>query len=273
MPRQNQLSLFDDHNKTIVDKVSDFIQSSQSDNKDDFNEDNFYVDNDSSSITQINRISTDYLFGSYGKLNRIKDSNLMRGRESKGFKVVPLKDLLEDFTYFFLDLTSLKLVIIKNSKIHNIKKGFPNFLMNHFRLTSLYEKIELVNLLSDEITNSLGAKHQVTKIKYSYQPDKLPDNEFVTFREISEIETKQIKTATVSIEFKTNTIIDGIRESLDRFKDHKDKFKEMKLDNDQETINFMENQVSKKAFLELKEDQLEDEDYIFNQLKKFIENA
>lgn len=248
--KNNQMSLLQDKSVTLKDRIEDFVEKYD-------NKDMLYINN--SNIIQIEDISSDYIFGSYGKTEKLSDKSLTRGRAESDMTITDLttlEDLVESYTYFYLDLNKEECIILNNPNCPGFKTEFSKFLLHHFRLSGVYENIKIVNKLSEQIPESIGRSKQFAAISYTYSTDGVPDNEFLNFQEISNITHEQIKTAVVQLYFDANSDFEKVASTLSNTNNYVDKFSSFKIETDTQTIDVIEKILSKKVSIPLDEDQL-----------------
>lgn len=263
LEKNNQISLLQHHPVTLAKKIKDFV--------DNYNDEELLYMNDSS-IIQIEDITHAYIFGSYGKTTRLSEKQLTRGRAEPDMAITDLttlEDLVESYTYFYLDIDKKECVILNNPNCTGFKSEFPKFLLLHFRLSAIYENIDIVNKLSDNIQQSIGKANHFANISYTYSSDKLPANDFLNFKEMSGIKNEQIKTAAVQLYFKAESNFKEVAKNLSSTDKYVDQFSTFKVETDSESIDVIEKMLTKKVSIPLDKDDLSDINIIKNIL---IEN-
>lgn len=132
LSKNNQMNIFHNSTLTLIDRIREFVK--------DYNEEDMLYINESS-IIQIEEITSNHIFGSYGKTERLSDKSLTRGRAEPDMMITDLttlEDLVESYTYFYLDLDKKECVILNNPRCPGFKNEFSKFLLLHFRLSGIY---------------------------------------------------------------------------------------------------------------------------------------
>lgn len=256
LEKTNQTNLFEDVDTTLKSKVAKFM-----------------INCDETELSQIknNNIFTlisfdeEHLYGTFGNVSDVIKGEHARGRNRTDLSVEEINNLLEIFTYFYLDLNSLNIALLYNSKIADFKKPFAEFITSHFRISNIFDTVSVIPLLSDDVPNFVGKKYPIMSIKAVYSDNKLPDNEFLSIKEIADISKNDVKNTMINISLKE---IPNKSWKINPFK--KDKYSELKVETASETIDLIEGIVTKKAFIEVDKDELKDIDIIKDKLTQSL---
>lgn len=234
----------------LQDKVEKFSNN--------LNEDELLYTNENV-IIQIESCDKDHLFGSYGRTENPGNKQLMRGRTKEDYKVTnleSLKELIESYTYFYLDLNKNECIILNNYRCKGFQNEFPKFLILHFRLSSIYKDIMVVNKLSEKINEDISKSNHFARISYTYTSDKLPSNEFLNFKEMSGLEKEQIRTASVQLYLEPELNYKDNASLLSNTSEYIDNFSTFTIETEEETIDVIEKVLSKKVSINIDEDDI-----------------
>ena len=266
LQRSNQLSLFNDHSATLKSKIEDFA--------DNHKEEDLLYANDTN-IIEIESIADDHIFGSFGKIEKLDGKLLTRGRIQPNMEITnlaTLRELIESYTYFYLDLNKEECIILYNSNCTGFRTEFSKFLLHHFRVSGIYNDILIENKLREDIPESIGRAREFSTISYTYTSDKIPKNEFLSFKEISGIKNNLIKRASVKLYFETEGNFKDIAQNLSNTYKYSDSFSSFKLETENETIDVIEKMLSKKVSIPIDEDDLHNIDLVKDILKEQLLN-
>ena len=262
-----QINLFNG-NETLKDRFKDFSENAKE-------SDYLYTNN--SKIIEIKDVDENHIFGSYGKIENLSKKELTRGRTKEDYLVTDLdslKELIESYTYFYLDINMKQCVILSNSKCTGFKSEFANFLKHHFRISGIYTSVRIVNRLSKNIRESIGRATNISNISYTYVSENLPENEFASFKEMSGLRSDQIKTANVRLFLEPKLDHQkSIKTLAKNFGSSTDKFDSFKIETDEEYIDVIEKTLSKKVSIKIDEDSLNNLDKINNILRDNLYSA
>jgi len=261
-----QLDLFHDNTITLQEKVKQLSKNAQ--------EDDLLYTNDTV-IIEIESFDENHIFGSYGKAENLSKRQLTRGRTKKDYVITDLeslKELVESYTYFYVDLNLNECIVLNNPNCSGFKTEFSKFLLHHFRVSSIYKSIEIVNKLSKEINEDIGKSNHFASISYTYTSEKLPENEFASFKELSGLKKEQIRTASVQLYLEPELDYTENANKLASTTNYIDNFTTFKIDTQEETINVVEKILSKKVFINIDEDDIDNLDKIKDILKTNLIN-
>lgn len=266
LEKTKQTNLFDNQQTTLQDKAEEL--STKNDKTE-----MTYKNLERSFIIEIESIARDYIFGSFGKLENFSNHDFMRGRRKEDYNLSELEDLVESYTYFYLDLDTNKIVVLYNYKCKGFKKAFSLFLQNHFRVTSIYNDIKVVHQINENIPQTIGKSTNFLHINFSYTSDRSPENNYLGFDEMFGVKNNDVKSASVQLYLDPTTDKEGVRQKLKElslFK--KDKFNTFKIDTDEEVIDVIENRLSKKISIEINDNDINNINKIKELLKKQLPN-
>ena len=267
LEKNNQLNIFQDSKSTLESKVSDFVSNHSQ-------EDLLYIKG--SNVVQIEDIADNYIFGSYGKIEKLSERLWTRGRTEEDMEITDLesiKELIESFTYFYLDLTEKDCIVLNNPRSPGFKTELPQFLLHHFRTSGIYKDIKIVSKLSDSIEQEIGRAKEFAKISYTYTSDKIPENEFLGFKEVSGVKDNQIKTAAVQLYFESESDFSEVSRNLSKTDEYIDSFDSLKIETYNETIDVIDKILTKKVSIPLDEDESENVDEIKSILIEYIASS
>lgn len=251
LDKNNQLNLFQNSSTTLKDKVKQFIKND--------NTDEFLYTNESV-VFQIEDIGYNFIFGSYGKVENLSTKSMTRGRLKQNMQITDLqslKELVENYTYFYFDLDTEECVILSNPDCGGFKSEFSKFLLHHFRASSIYENIQVLNRIDENINESIGKSNHFANISYTYASDKLPENEFLNFRQLSGLKKEQIRTATVQLYLEPGLDYSKNAHNLSNTSNYIDTFSSFKIDTQNETINVIDKILSKKISIIIDENDID----------------
>lgn len=253
--KNEQTSLFSTDNSSLQKKVEKFYESHTDDEM-------LYISKEDSVLIQLEELTPEYIFGSYGRFENLEDSRLTRARDRQDFDLQDLEDLIESYTYFYLNLNTNEIVLLNNSRITGFKTNFSKFISTHFRVSTLYKNIAVVNKLSDDIDYKIGQATSLTSIKYSYTSENLPSNDFLSAEELFELKNNQIKSARIHLVLDPDeNYTENVRKIAEA---DKSQFDGLTIETKDEVIDAIEKTLSKKVSIEIDEES-------FNQLANIKE--
>lgn len=249
----------------IINKIKDFISTRKP-------EDNLYKNDDY--LISILEIEEKYVFGTFGKIEDVSEKKLTRVRAKDSLEegnIKNIKDFIERYTVFYYDIQNNSCITIHNPNVYGFKTQFAKFLMHHFKLSSIYN-INVINKINDSIPQKIKQLNKFSKISYKYSSDKMPENEFLSIKEISNIKNNQIRSASVELYLEPNSNYEESTKLLsetDKYINHFDTFK---IHTEELTVDVVEKILSKKIDIELNEDDLNDLNLIKKELIKNLDN-
>lgn len=217
-------------------------------------------------IIEMKSFDKNHIFGTFGKPNHFDQGDLVQGRNPQNYYVEPIDSLVENFTYFYLDVNKNAIALIGKSGLPNFPKSFKSFIGTHFNLTSSYE-INVVPKKSDEISNFIGKEIPIKKIKLKYTESLPPSNEYLSCQEIVKFDASTIKHASLNLTFKENSV--GVLNKIKNLIKH-DKITEVSIETDEEIINVVENLISKKITINIDSDEIIHSEKIKNMLMDIL---
>lgn len=264
LEKDNQINLLEENDITLEDRINQFIVQDDSSAQQ-------FIANNKSYIFEIEDIDHDYLFGSFGKLNTPGGKTLTRGRDRENYDLKDLEHLIESYTYFYLDITSKKIVTLYNSKCKGFKTAFGEFLSYHFRLSNCYRTIEVINQKSENIPETIRQSTQIGKVNYSYKTNQVPKGEFMDFKQAVNIDADDIKSAKVGIYFEPTANQESLINKLADLVQEKITFNTFKLYTNQAMIDVIEQTLAKKVQIDISEDEIDNLDKIKELLREQLD--
>ena len=259
LEKTHQTNLFEDIDITFKSKIKKFKEN-----------------HDKTDLLQINiqniftlvSFDENHIFGTFGNVSDAIKGDHARGRNRENLTVEDISNLLEIYTYYYLDAETLNIAVLQNSKLADFKNPFKGFISSHFRISSIFDKISVVPLLSDDIPSLVGKKVPLISLRATYADDRLPDNEFLGVKEITGIKNKDIKKASINISLKQESKKTW---KIAPFK--KGDYSELKLETESESIDLIEGIITKKVSIEVSKDELKNVDIIKTKLKESLINS
>lgn len=253
LEKTSQTNLFESIDTTFKKKVLTFINNHEE-------TDLFQINN--KNIFTLLSFDEHHLFGTFGNVSDVIKGDHVRVRNRDDLSVEKISKLLEVYTYYYLDLESFNIALLQNSKLSDFKEPFKSFISSHFRISSIFEKIEVVPLLSGDIPNIVGKSIPLTAIKVAYTDNRLPENDFLSIKEVVNIGSNDIQSASINIDLKKNLKKNFF---IKQFK--KKDYSELKLETDTEVIDLIGDVITKKISVEVNKDDLRNPDIIKNKLQ------
>ena len=180
-----QIDMFE-HNVDLKKKVKVFTEYHTSDEL-------RYVHSSNKYIVDIIDINEEYLFASYGKLNDYNKSRFIRVRDKQKLTPQEYNDYIEMFTYFYIDFNTNNIVMLNSQLCKGFKKNIAEFLINHFKLSNIYETVEVVSTLNENISEVIDKTKAVQSIDIKYHSNQFPKNEFRSLPDLSTEDEQCIK--------------------------------------------------------------------------------
>lgn len=249
-------SLFNEDEVALNDKVQQLSEKH-------YESDKFQVADNK--VFMLNSFDKQHIFGTFGKMDDVSNGDHVRARNKENFSLVSIQNLIESYTYFYLDLNNNQMAMLYNNSLPDVKKPFAKFIASHFRISGIYEDIQLVPLISEEIPNKYGNNIPITSAKYSYADNSLPNNEFLSPSEALGISNSDIRRADVKL-----IMNPGAKADKSKFNFKNKGYTELKLETESETIDLINNVVIKKTTIDMDSDQLKDEEFIKHALRSAI---
>lgn len=257
--KHSQLNLLEDNDITLSQAVENSSKSMKAYEK---------VYRKNNYIIEIQTINGNHIFGSYGNLSQVNPINTLRGRNIEDLTEEEIKDLIEKYTYFYLDLDSNNLVLLYDSQVRNFEKNFSEFLLNQFRLTNIFKEIKIVQWFNENIEQNLGRHSHLTKVSVEYKSNSLPTNAFASIDEISDINNNSIRNAKISLSLDPTVSNQHFIKKVTNFLGKGEKYQQFKIDDeDEHTIDVISKTIVKKIKVEMNEEMFDDLEEIKNLLK------
>ncbi|MEG0601214.1 MAG: hypothetical protein RR494_13675 [Vagococcus sp.] len=256
LEKTTQLNLFENTDITFKSKIENFIKNYDTTDLLQINNKNIFT------IVSIDR---SHIFGTFGNVSDAIKGDYVRGRNKKDFTVEGINNLLEIYTYYYLDLETLNIAVLQNSKLADFKSPFKSFISSHFRVSAIFDEIKVVPLLSSDIPNDFGKTSSLLSVKTSYVTNRLPDNEFVNVKEILGMQNNDIQSASLYV-----TLRKDFKKKLNFNLFQKDDYSEFKVETESESIDLIEGIITKKISVDVSKDELNDDDMIKLKLKESL---
>ena len=212
-----------------------------------------------------------HIFGTFGKIEDMSSGDTVRVRDRETFSVTDFENLVETYTYFYLDLSTNHLALIYKSGIPDIKKPLENFILTHFRLTALFNA-EIVIEKDQSIPTRYGANIPVAKIKVKYASDGDPGNIFASPTEILQLSQSDVREGDMNIVLNEGTTVEHgiINRLFETFNEQG--YRQFQIITDEETIDLIEQTVIKKSSIEFEDGELNDHNSIKRKLTEILHN-
>lgn len=256
LEKTNQINLFETIDVTFKSKVTKFKEN---------HDETDLLQINSKNIFTLVSFDEKHIFGTFGNVSDVIKGDHVRGRNREDLTVEDINNLLEIYTYYYLDIETLNIAFLQNSKLADFKEPFKGFISSHFRISSIFDKISVVPLLSDDVPNIVGKKVPLISLRATYADDRLPDNEFLGIKEVTGIKNKDIKKASINISLKQDSKKSW---KINPFK--KEDYSELKLETESESIDLIEGIITKKVSIEVSKDELKNADIIKSRLKESL---
>lgn len=256
LEKSNNLNLFESEHVTIQDKVAQ-LESSH------YDSDKFQIIENK--VFMLLSFDRNHIFGTFGKMDDVGAGDHIRGRNKNNYSVEDIHNFIESYTYFYLDLDSKILALLNNSSLPDIKKPFSHFIGSHFRITGVYDTIDLVPVISSEIPSRYGDDIPVVSAKISYADDRFPINPFINATEMLGIASADIKKADINISMKQ-----GAKAKKKFFNFNRSDYSELKLETEEESIDLLDNVITKKVTIEIDSDDIKNDEVIKEKLRTIL---
>lgn len=247
-----QISLFEDKDIELADKVDTL-------SKNHIESERYFIYK--GKIIMLSTFDKNHIFGTFGKIEDINNGDSVRGRNRKDYSIESIQNLVEVYTYFYLDLNTNRMAYLNNSALPDIKSTFIELISSHFRISALY-KVDLVLEKSPEIPDRFDQNIPINRLKVKYTSDTLPDNKYASEKEVLGLSNGDIRDATLNLSFIAGTT--AKKGLFSRFR--KDDYTKFEIETDEEIIDLIGKLVTKKATIYLEDDDLRDDEVIKNKL-------
>lgn len=229
-----------------------------------------YVHSSNKYIVDIIDINEEYLFASYGKLNDYNKSRFIRVRDKEKLTPQEYHDYIEMFTYFYIDFNTNKIVMINSQHCKGFKKNVAEFLINHFKLSNIYETVEVVSTLNENISEVIDKTKAVQSVDIKYHSNQFPKNEFRSLSDLSTEDEQCIKSAHLTITFTpVPSSKSVVRNLIDSVRKKKDLYQSVGISTSDGEIEVLEQTITKKVTHEFNEGDFSESE-ILNILKRYI---
>ena len=229
-----------------------------------------YVHSSNKYIVEIIEINEEYLFASYGKLNDYNKSRFIRVRDREKLTPQEYNDYIEMFTYFYIDFNTNKIVMINSQHCKGFKKNVAEFLINHFKLSNIYETVEVVSTLNENISEVIDKTKAVQSVDIKYHSNQFPKNEFRSLSDLSTEDEQCIKSAHLTITFTpVPSSKSVVRNLIDSVRKKKDLYQSVGISTSDGEIEVLEQTITKKVTHEFNESDFS-ENIILKILRRYI---
>ena len=213
-----------------------------------------YVNSSDKYIVDIIDINEEYLFASYGKLNDYNKSHFIRVRDKEKLTPQEYSDYIEMFTYFYIDFDTNKIVMINSQFCKGFKKNIAEFLTNHFKLSNIYETVEVVSTLNENISEVIDQAKTVQSVDIKYHSNRYVLNEFVSLADLSSEYEQCIKSARLTLSIApVQSSKPFIRNLIDSVSKKKDYYQSVGISTSDGEIDVLEQTITKKVTHEFNE--------------------
>lgn len=258
----HQINMFD-QNPDLKRKVKTFKEHHTADEL-------RYVHSSNKYIVDIIDINEEYLFASYGKLNDYNKSRFIRVRDKEKLTPQEYHDYIEMFTYFYIDFNTNKIVMINSQHCKGFKKNVAEFLINHFKLSNIYESVEVISTLNENISEAIDKTEAVQSIDIKYHSNRFTQNEFRSLPDLSTEDKQCIKSAHLKLTFtpvpSSKSVVHNLIGAV--FK-KKDLYQSVGISTTDGEIEVLEQTVTKKVTHEFNESDFSDSE-ILKILRRYI---
>lgn len=241
LTENNQLC-FLEGSKNIKDKILRFKNNHEED-------ETIFRTSDNEKIFEIIEIDDNYIFGSIGRLSNFENEPLTRERLLPGYetsKIIKENKLIEEYTYFLFDYNLLKCNIIYRKNIGNFTKIFSEFLNQHFKLSGIYDKVETVPVISEDVSERLNLATEIYKISFKYTSSKKTDDKFLLPKKLAKLKNS-IREANISLMMNTNLDPKNLNEVKTSLIDENfDVYNDFKITTNNEVIDMVRGTITEK---------------------------
>ena len=257
LTKKEQLNLFDSTETTLPDRVEKLSLNH------DENETRQVIDE---KIFQLYSFDRQHIFGTFGKVEDFKFGDYLRGRNREDYTIEDLSQLIELYTFFYLDLNTNHVVVIQNSNLPDFKNPFASFISLHFRISTVYD-VKVVPFLDKNIERINKKVVTLRKIKCEYADNRLPNNEFLNIKETMNLATNEIEKAHVSL-----TMKQGTQKEFSMLGFDKDAYSEFNVETSDEIIDLVNGAITRKLTIEIDSEKLKNIEYIRELLRINLSN-
>src|SRR5699024_9620570 len=113
-------------------------------------------------------------------------------RDKINMTIEEFENLIENYTYFYIDTESLKVSLMSNSKSRGFTKYFPSFLSTKLNFGDYFSTIEIVPYINDDFSQRFSKLKNIQKINLKYTTDNELISSYLTFDELLSIEKDKI---------------------------------------------------------------------------------
>ena len=213
-------------------------------------------------LIEIIEIGNNHLFGIIGKLEDLKGGILKRFRSKEDGTVVDydkenINFFVENYTYFYVRFTDLICAVLSNYSAPKFKTHFRNYLKDV--LSSLFlQSLDIVIVFDNSIDYKINKITHLNRMNLVFDDSSNRGNELLNLTETFHLSQSSLKEASISIDFKTNTIMKETKRMLKKTELLKTDFKKLELIGTDENENniqmeLIERILIKKVFIDIDE--------------------
>lgn len=225
-------------------------------------EDYTYLNRPDSVIVEILTIDSNHMFGSYGRLESFDDRKMIRSRNKEDYSFAEIENLIETYTYFYMDIERKRILLLNNSKCTGFKTYFAKFLGETFNLNSYYDEIQIFIKKDENIQEKIFQANNLEELTVSYSADQLVDNKFINPKEFYELEENSVRSAKVTLSLeptiKNNKLVENIGSFFNSSDESFEGVEGFKISTQKELIDIVEKIVTKKVIIHISEDEIND---------------
>lgn len=213
-----------------------------------------------------------YLFGRFSNKTNLSNSPqsiLYRNDEPEDNKE---NYDIENFSYFLIDYKNLFVVSMTGKDIPKCNNLLVNWLNSNIK--EYYKSICIVPYITKDISKAISTNSLLKSVDIKYADEDVHSGMDPTYKELEETLSGKIKSQKTTIVFKRNTKTTSVKNFFEQLKDKCKGAKELKVnfassdDINKQVVDLINNTITKKIPIEIDEDEIFDEDKIFNLLKE-----
>lgn len=248
-----QTNMFDAET-TLKSKINKFKSEHSQDEK-------RYKSSDEKYIVDIIDIEENTIFGSVGKLSSYEDKLLERRRELPDYQIkteLNKDDILEEYTYFLFNFDNLKCNIIYSKKVGNFAKIFAEFLRLHFKLSGIYDKVEMLPIKSTNIPERIHRAEKLETVEFKYSSKSKTTDKFLFPLQMKQL-SNSVRVAKVTLTLQSNISEKHIKDLKKEISEKNyNEFDGFTVQTDKEIIDLVNNHIIEKKNITLDKDVLKD---------------
>lgn len=213
-----------------------------------------------------------YLFGRFSKKSNLNDNPqtiLYCNDEPEDNKE---KYDIENFSYFLIDYKNLFVVSMTGKDIPKCNNLLVNWLNSNIK--EYYKSICIVPYITKDISKAISTNSLLQSVDIKYVDEDVHSGMDPTYKELEETLSGKIKSQNTTIVFEKNTKTTSVKNFIKQLKNKCQGAKELKVsfassdDIHKQVVDLINNTITKKIPIVIDEDEIFDEDKIFNLLKE-----